>query len=290
MANPKAYVGVGDKARKVKKIYVGVNGVARKVKKAYVGVNGLAKLVYRADWWLSDTVSESDVLAAYSFKGADSSTEALKDLSGNNRTLTNSGCSWGSSQGFWVDSSHYLDHSSLRSSGSIKSIVMKITSPFTGNYKVITGGWGGLSVWLRTPFETQSFAWKYTGFGIGHTNGLSIDYNNPDIGVHGTLARENLRIGSEIGGCVLGISNTGWGAAYINGSGKSLSNAKSGNYPWTRWQKGQVDIPRLVGGTGTVGSGVVMNGHFLIEYLAIYNRVLSASEHAAIYSNIIDIV
>lgn len=37
------YIGVGDKARKVKKIYTGVNGVARKVKKGYVGVNGVAR-------------------------------------------------------------------------------------------------------------------------------------------------------------------------------------------------------------------------------------------------------
>lgn len=41
------YVGVGDKARKVKKLYVGVNNVARKVKKVYVGdANGKARLCY----------------------------------------------------------------------------------------------------------------------------------------------------------------------------------------------------------------------------------------------------
>lgn len=42
----KAYVGVGNVARKAKKIYIGVNGVARKVKKAYIGVNGVARLCF----------------------------------------------------------------------------------------------------------------------------------------------------------------------------------------------------------------------------------------------------
>lgn len=37
------YVGVGGKARKVKKGYIGVDGKARKIKKAYVGVGGKAR-------------------------------------------------------------------------------------------------------------------------------------------------------------------------------------------------------------------------------------------------------
>lgn len=44
----KLYIGVGNKAKKVKQLYIGVNGKARKVKKAYIGVNGKAKLFYEA--------------------------------------------------------------------------------------------------------------------------------------------------------------------------------------------------------------------------------------------------
>lgn len=39
----RAYVGVEDKARKIKKMYVGSNAVARKIKKGYVGVDGVAR-------------------------------------------------------------------------------------------------------------------------------------------------------------------------------------------------------------------------------------------------------
>ena len=42
----KAYIGVGDKARKVKKIYLGISGVARQMQKGYVGVNGVARLFF----------------------------------------------------------------------------------------------------------------------------------------------------------------------------------------------------------------------------------------------------
>lgn len=42
----KDYIGVDNKARKIKNIYVGVNNKARKVKRAYIGVNNIAHLIY----------------------------------------------------------------------------------------------------------------------------------------------------------------------------------------------------------------------------------------------------
>lgn len=56
-----AYIGVTEKARKVKNIYIGVNGIARKVKKGYIGVNGVARLFYDADagGWTSGTLPSS---------------------------------------------------------------------------------------------------------------------------------------------------------------------------------------------------------------------------------------
>jgi hypothetical protein len=44
----RVYIGVNDKARRVKKIYTGINNVARKVKKIYVGVGNIARLCYTA--------------------------------------------------------------------------------------------------------------------------------------------------------------------------------------------------------------------------------------------------
>ena len=65
MANG-AYIGVDNKARKVKKMYVGVDGVARKIKKAYIGVDGVAQQIYTSgDVWKKYTASRSWVYGWY---------------------------------------------------------------------------------------------------------------------------------------------------------------------------------------------------------------------------------
>lgn len=46
------YIGVGNVAKKVKKMYIGVDGKARKVKKAYIGVDGVARLFYEKKYTL----------------------------------------------------------------------------------------------------------------------------------------------------------------------------------------------------------------------------------------------
>lgn len=42
------YIGVDDKARKVKKMYIGTDNVARKIKKGYVGVANVARVFWSA--------------------------------------------------------------------------------------------------------------------------------------------------------------------------------------------------------------------------------------------------
>lgn len=43
------YLGVANKAKRIKKQYIGVDGKAKKIKRGYVGVNGKAKLMFSAD-------------------------------------------------------------------------------------------------------------------------------------------------------------------------------------------------------------------------------------------------
>ena len=43
------YVGIDEKARRVRKAYLGIDNVARRIKKAYIGVNDLARLYYTAE-------------------------------------------------------------------------------------------------------------------------------------------------------------------------------------------------------------------------------------------------
>lgn len=43
--NFNGYIGINNKARKIKNMYIGINGKARKIKKIYVGVNGKARQI-----------------------------------------------------------------------------------------------------------------------------------------------------------------------------------------------------------------------------------------------------
>ena len=42
----KTYIGINDKARKVKKMYVGIDNIARRVKRAYLGINNVARCIF----------------------------------------------------------------------------------------------------------------------------------------------------------------------------------------------------------------------------------------------------
>ena len=290
MTYPKTFVGVNNVARKALKVYSGVSGVARKVRKIYAGdSNGKARLCFSGDFWRADGISESNCLAAYRFKGSANATTALTDLTGHGYTMGNNGCGWSSADGFGVSvsESKYLDNGSLRSAG-IASIVIKIAGGWLAAGTPLTGGWGGASVWLKMPFEVQSFYAYHYGFGIAHSNGLSVDWP-PQYGMTGTLSPENVRISG--GGMptegVIGFTNSGWGSLFYNGNSVGLNNAygSGGSYsgPWTRYYG--ANIPRLVCGTGTSAQLCTISGVFNVEYLAVYNIALSQAQHAAISYN-----
>lgn len=295
MATPKTYAGVSGIARTVKKIYAGVNGTARQVKKVYAGVNGIARLVYVADWFTNNgTIPVSNVLGAYSFKGAASAADALKDLTGHGKTLTNNGCSWSSGSGFWISigPKQYLDSSALRAAG-IKSFVMKIANGNAHQYAAtaLTGNWTGtnVNIWLNTPFCCQSFSyWNSGGLGIAHQNGLSVEYSN-DYGVKGTLPMNYVRLDSAYSNGVLGftLSNE---TLYNNGSAIGMSNAsKSGKGNWHGFIA--AGVPRLIGGVAEPGANNgrwdwlgkhSFNGAFNVLYAAFYNINLSQTQHSQI--------
>lgn len=83
------YIGLDNKARKVKRIYVGINNIARKCVKGYAGVNGKAKLVFPSDvaipsisgTYTYDTLRKNAIITNYDddaveIQGTISTTEA----------------------------------------------------------------------------------------------------------------------------------------------------------------------------------------------------------------------
>lgn len=58
-----AYIGVGNVARRAKKMYVGVDGVAHKVKKGYIGVDGVAKMFFASRYFeFTGDYTENDIV------------------------------------------------------------------------------------------------------------------------------------------------------------------------------------------------------------------------------------
>lgn len=97
------YVGVGNKARKVKKMYIGVDDKAHKVLKGYVGVNGIAHIFFTADWWVPYGLQESNCIAAWQFYHAASQSAANADLTGHGHTIydTRYG-TWTAANGYYI--------------------------------------------------------------------------------------------------------------------------------------------------------------------------------------------
>ena len=245
-------------------------------------------------FWLLDGMTYAQCLGAYRFKGAiNTAADALKDLTGHNNNLSNSGCSWSASNGFYVPMQSYLDQASLRSSGSIQTVVMKISGASHNNAALpLTGNWGGVGVWLSTPFTTGNFWYEQSlTLGVTHGNGLSVNYQTDYT--HGTLPRTSVQTaGSFYSSGVIGFTLSSE-SVYVNGSGIGKSIATySSHGEWSGYIAAVV--PRLVGGYNDgSGSGWAslsnhsFGGAFSIHAMAIYSKALSASEHRQVYQKML---
>lgn len=125
------YVGVNDKAKKVKKMYIGIDDKARKVLKAYVGVNGVAHIFFTADWWIPYGLKEENCLAAYQFYHAANVNAANTDITGHGHNLWDTRyCTWNYDSGYYVTSG--TDSSGLKASNNFGTSVVTAVFWYTG--------------------------------------------------------------------------------------------------------------------------------------------------------------
>lgn len=264
MAGPKAFVGVSGKARQVKNIYVGVSGKARKVKRAYVGVGGKARLFYSSDWWLPIGVASSSCLGAYRFKGVASQTVAKTDLSGHGYTLTISGPSWSSANGFWIDPAvgegsypyNCMIYNNTLAAAAIKSIVIRYSFTSYGEYQIVgSGGSDGYALlWLGGGSNDDT--WPGTS---------SMGTHNPFILKDGSgnvlWTRTKQSLSATIGMTVKT-------AIYLNGNAYTTESFHASKYPAQSSGIYMMDLPR----------------HNNNKYLAaaFYSVALTAAQHKEI--------
>lgn len=278
MAGPKTYIGVSSKARQVSDIYIGVSGKARKVTKVYAGVSGKARLVFSVDFWTAGGIAEANCLAAYRFKGAASETAALKKAnSGTAYDLTKVGAdsTWTSANGFLIPAFGGLDNSTLRGKLPL-SIVARFSgaTSTTSRASVISGYFGSTdrALFLRTPYATQSFSYKYTDALGGQYAGA------PD----GTRSSTDTSTSGVIGITFSDSAIT----LYKNGTKLSVSKPSSITAgPHThRYALVGMQEKKTIPSTGTTYNYPehwTWAGYY-IQAIAFYSAALTAAQHKAV--------
>ena len=242
-------------------------------------------------WYLTDGINESNVIAAYKFIERSSVNDALRPVNerNTNMVLTRSNSSevtWDSVDGFYISWGNYLDNSSLRSAG-INSLILWYRGGNTINSThamPITGNWDvPISIWLNMPYTVQSYAYRYT-------NAVSVGKDNGN----GSTARKS---SSKYGNAVIGLSynrSTGNYTLYKNGTKVEMSKiTDSNNYAISGFVA--ADVPRLIGGNADTSSSSHWDdlghwnwgGYFNCRYCIAYSSVLNATQHDAIYKQLL---
>lgn len=152
------YIGIDNKARKVKNIYIGVNGVARRVKKAYIGVGGYARLFYTADQlaYYGSSVGDNSVITGISYPKRN-----LKGISIGNYAIFPGGRN-GNSYYQMVDK---YDSSLTHAADFTLYVSHDYATTTVGNYALIGGG--------ELQTSIRKYVYAITNSGTQYSNSIS---------------------------------------------------------------------------------------------------------------------
>jgi hypothetical protein len=253
-----------------------------------VGWHSIDALPYDV-WYLSDGVSEDNVIAAFKFCGRISEAEALKNINQNNTyylTKSSTLVTWASATGVYVPSATGLNNSSLYTATNIQSVILRYSLPnntttvsmvFTNSKSGANSS--GFAIYPNTPFATQGFYYRKTG-----TVGFRI----------GGLDTRASTTATEVSG-VIGFNCSASYALYFDGAKYSTSvpsdstGSKTADMSITH--QGLL-IGRSALSEGSASSTYALpykwgsQGPFNLQYLAIYSVALTANQHKTIYNAI----
>ena len=276
------YVGVNNKAKKVKKMYIGVGDTAHKVLKAYVGVNGIARIFYTADWWVPYGLSESNCIGAFQFYKAKSQSAANTDITGKGHTIYDyRNGDWNANTGYYVSTKTSTAPSGL-TAGGLESYV-------TAVYWYTGLGNGDHSRWFHTQgggdchfaarlgpvncynngeWQTNENYKNYPAFGLAYhpsgQNKFTGWRGNSALPSSGVVAVDRTKPQIYVNGNAIGVSTFSINAETIN------------------------NVPLATGGgSATFGGGSSLNTYF--RAVAFFNCGLSPRQHSDIAKAITEI-
>lgn len=269
------YIGVNDKAKKVKKMYIGVDGKARKILKAYVGVNGIARIFYTADWWVPYGLKESNCIAAYQFYHAKNLNSANTDITGHGHNLWDTRyCTWDANTGYYITSG--VDSSGLKASPGVSGMVTGVfwytglpaasDSTYDGGRwfraegssdEMIAGRVGKISHYYNGEWKTDESIKNYPGFAFSYEpNGYLRGYRgNSQLPSSGVVAFDR-----------------GYPQIYVNGNAIGVTYYNNTNVETIN------NMPVTSTGTATIGGGTRPDTY--IRAAAFFNCKLTARQHS----------
>lgn len=276
------YVGVNDKAKKVKKMYIGVNNKARKVLKAYVGVNGIARIFYTADWWIPYGLKEANCIAAYQFYHAANQSTANTDITGHGHNLWDTRyCTWNANSGYYITSG--VDSCGLKASSGVSGAVTAVfwytglpaasESTYDGgrwfraegsSAEMMAGRIGDISYSNNGEWKIDSSIKNYPGFCFSYKPYES--WNDSDGYLR--FYRGNSQLPSS--GVV--AFDRSYPQIYVNGNAIGVTYYNNGNVEVIN------NMPVVSSGTVTIGGGTAPNTY--IRAAGFFNCKLTARQHS----------
>lgn len=277
------YVGISNRARKVKGIYVGLNGKAREVVKGYVGVNGKARLFWESgpkalswkqatmpgDGWYDIVFGSGKFVAVGAKNKIAYSTDGIT-WKASTPPVEFSGFAIAYGGGKFVVLPRFVEDATLYSTDGITWKVSQLSAPSSDSYwKDITYGDGkfvvmGSGVTAEAAYSTDGINWTRFNLSkpVQETTWEGISYGNGKFVV----------IGNRPGYAAYSTNGINWTStafpfsarcediAYGNGKFVCVTDISKGAYSTDGIHWVEMDLP---GKSGIVGYG---DHGFVIDY------------------------
>ena len=232
-----------------------------------VGWYDVAKLPHGDQWYIVNGIDDSNVVAAYKFKGRESLADALTNINyGTQYMLTVTGAvTWTTGKGLYFPATVdcYINNTELvNQKGSIVSCAFGYSGMSTGN--VVTVG-----MYLGYAGNKQFYAKG------GSYSSNTATYFNHVTGYAGATAST----GSNSGVCYpSGVLATDWSTYGLWHDGLKLSVTKTTKTPYGDWTSGRVFT--------TCTSTNLARGTMYLSALVFYNCVLTDAQHVQLANQI----
>ena len=233
-----------------------------------VGWYDVAKLPHGDQWYIVNGIDDSNVVAAYKFKGRESLSDALTNINyGTQYMLTATGVTWTTGKGLYFPATVncYITNTELTNQkGSIVSCAFGYSDMSTGSVTT-----AGVALNWANPY-------KYFAAMGGNVSSTTYRYHGTSIPQSASAYNSKYMATKNAGG-VLACDWSNYGIWY-NGLSQSLTNANTSQMHSDCWT-----YPRVF---TTCTNSSLARGAMYLSALVFYNTVLTDAQHVQLANQI----